>query len=504
MDEIILKIEKIMKVFPGVIALDNVDFDLRAGEIHALVGKNGAGKSTLINIISGVYIPDKGKIFYDGKEISYSHIHTLPVATVYQESTLFLNLSIADNIFGGDEPTIAFNLINNKKKIERTAELLDLFKLNYDPETPIVKLSPAEQKVIEILRALNRKCRILILDEPTAALTLRETERLFELLQGIKETKVGIIYISHRLEEIFQVADRVTVLRDGRVQGCEDVTKINMNKLISMMVGAKVELEKIAKRKVTKHLTEKQPRLRVLSINHYFNKFRDISFDIYPGELVGIVGLVGSGKRELARALFGIEKIESGKVILNGKEVYLHNPKKAIENGILYLTENRKEEGLFLSKTLKENISSTILKQITGKLGFLNDRLMDIKSTEAIKNFDVQATGPDQIVNTLSGGNQQKVLVAMWLQLSPMLLIVDEPTVGIDVSAKAEIYKILKNIAKSGTSIIMVSSEIKEVLNNADRIITIYNGKKTGEFYSEEIDERKVLEYISGIKKEAL
>jgi len=504
MSDTIVRMEKITKVFPGVIALDSVDFDLMPGEIHALVGKNGAGKSTLINIISGVYIPDKGKVYYDGEQITYSHIQTLPVATVYQESTLFPNLTIADNIFSGNEPTTSFLIVNKKKKIERTRELLELFRLNYRPLTPVLKLSPAEQKVIEILRALNRKCRILILDEPTAALTLRETERLFELIRSVRETNVGIIYISHRLEEIFQVADRVTVLRDGKLQGREKISSINMNKLIDMMVGKKVELERIRERKPSKEFPKDQSRLQVKSLNHYFHRFKDITFTVYQKEIMGIVGLVGSGKSELARTLFGLEKTESGIIILDNKKISISNPKEAIKHGIVYVTENRKEEGLFLEMTLRDNISAPILDKVVGKLGILNNRQISILARDAIKNFDIRSTGTEQIANTLSGGNQQKVLLGTWLQLRPKVLIVDEPTVGIDVSAKSEIYKLLRNIAKSGTSIILTSSEIKEVVNNADRIITIYNGKKTGEFYPHEIDEGKILEYISGIVEEAL
>jgi len=280
MDNALLEMKQITKAFPGVIALNEVDFSLMPGEIHALLGKNGAGKSTLISIISGVYMPDVGEISYENRYVDYHHLQLLPVATVYQESTLFPNLSVADNIFGGDEPSGFLSLVKNEEKIRETKQLLELFQLDISPVTPILQLSPAEQKVLEILRAIRKKCQVLILDEPTAALTLQETNRLFELLRGVKKTNVGVIYISHRLEEIFQVADRVTVLRDGKLQGCRDIQEIDMHKLVVMMVGKQTELEEVQERATFGSNARGTPRLEVKSLTHYFHKFRDISFSI--------------------------------------------------------------------------------------------------------------------------------------------------------------------------------------------------------------------------------
>ena len=494
--------KNITKAFPGVIALDNVDFGLTVGEIHALLGKNGAGKSTLISIISGMYIPDGGDISYENRHVDYHHLHSLPVATVYQESTLFPNLSVADNIFGGDEPSGFLSLVKNKEKIQETKQLLELFQLDISPLTPSLQLSPAEQKVLEILRAIRKKCQILILDEPTAALTLQETNRLFELLKGIKKTKVGIIYISHRLEEIFQVADRVTVLRDGKLQGCKAIQEMDMPKLVVMMVGKQTELEEVQKRARVESKARGTPRLEVKSLTHYFHKFRDISFSIAPGEILGIAGLVGAGKTELAKSIFGAEKVEQGEIVLDGKAVQIYQPQEAIEHGIVYVTESRKEEGLFLDMTIGENIASSALKEIAGSLGFIHETNLHKLAREAIDRFNIIAQGTNQVTNTLSGGNQQKVLLGIWLHLHPKVLIVDEPTTGIDVEAKTEIYKLLRTIAESGTAIILISAEIKEGLNNVDRIITMYNGQFTGEFMPAEVDENTVLEYISGLRKE--
>lgn len=497
MGETVVALRGITKAFPGVVALDRIDFDLRAGEIHALVGKNGAGKSTLISIISGIQAPDRGEVLRGG---SAAGAHPAPtVATVYQESTLFPNLSVADNIFSGDEPAGLLSLVKTREKIRETERLLALFNLGVSPRAPILSISPAEQKVVEILRAVRRDCRVLILDEPTATLALRESSRLFELLKGIRETQVGIIYISHRLEEIFQVADRVTVLRDGKLQGTSDIRDISMNRLVSMMVGQQTDLERVQRRAAAGPVADRPPVLEARAITHHHHKFRGVSFSVYPGEILGIIGLTGAGKTELARTLFGLERLEEGQVRVDGKEVSLRTPREAIGRGIVYVTESRKTDGLFLDMSLRDNISAPVLEEVAGGLGFLNRGRMDGRVREAIGQFDIATTGARQVVNTLSGGNQQKVLLGIWLQLRPRVLMVDEPTVGIDVSAKAEIFRLLRRIADSGTAVILISSETKEVINHSDRILTLYNGRKTGDFPTGRVDENLLLEHISGV-----
>lgn len=496
MVEPIIRMREITKAFPGVMALKGVDFDLQPGEIHALIGKNGAGKSTLISILSGVCSIDKGEIIYEGTSVGYHQIHNLPVATVYQESTLFPNMTVADNIFCGDEPTAMLSVIDDKKKLRDTEVLLELFQLNILPTTPMVQLSPAEQKVIEILRAIRKNSKILILDEPTATLTQGETEKLFSLLKKLKQSNVGIIYISHRLEEIFQIADRVTVIRDGEFQGCIEIGVTTLGRVIRMMVGEHIDLQRIVRKELTEEKWGDNPIMEGKSLTHHSGKFRDVSFRLYPKEILGVVGLVGAGKTELARSLFGLEKIDTGTIIFDGKPVYIRNPGSAISTGIVYITENRKLDGLFLEMSLKENICSTKLDEISRFMGIVSTEKIDSLAMSAIEQFDIVTTGPNQVVRTLSGGNQQKVLLGIWLQLKPKVLIVDEPTVGIDVSAKVEIFKLLRSIADQGTAVMMISSEIKEVLNNADRIITMYNGHLTGSFNPSDTEESELLEHI--------
>ena len=497
MGETVVTLKGITKAFPGVVALDRIDLDLRAGEIHALVGKNGAGKSTLISIISGNQIPDRGEVIYGGGS-SGAH-QSPPVATVYQESTLFPNLSIADNVFGGDEPVDSFSMVKTREKLRETERLLTLFNLDVPPSAPMLSLSPAEQKVVEILRAVRRNFRVLILDEPTATLALQEAVRLFELLKRIRETQVGIIYISHRLEEIFQVADRVTVLRDGRLQGTSRIQDITMSQLVSMMVGQQTDLERIQRREQTQNAPRRAPVLEVESITHHHHKFQGVSLSVYPGEILGIIGLTGAGKTELARTLFGLEPLEAGSIRVGGKAVTLHTPREAIAQGIVYVTESRKTDGLFLVMSIRDNISAPVLRELSGGLGFLKPRRIDERARHTIEEFVISTTGGRQVVNTLSGGNQQKVLLGIWLQLRPRVLIVDEPTVGIDVSAKAEIFQLLRRIANSGTAVIHISSETKEVINHSDRILTLYNGRMTGDFPADQVDENTLLERISGL-----
>ena len=502
MADTLLKIKKIVKVFPGVVALNQVDFRLKSGEIHTLLGKNGAGKSTLINIISGLILPDGGKLFWGNREIDYHQIRHLPVATVHQETTIFPNLTIADNIFSGDEPSGLFAFVKNTAKIEETKRLLALFNLDISPLMPASQLSPAEQKVIEILRAIRKKCKILILDEPTAALALKETERLFELLEEVKNTNIGIIYISHRLEEIFKIADKVTVLRDGSLQGSKNIEELDMHKVVTMMVGQKTDLAEINIEPTPAVKADETPKLEVKSLRHCLYKFKDISFDIKAGEILGIVGLVGAGKTELAKTLFGAEKAAGGEIFLKGKSLQIGAPGDAIRNGIVYVTEDRKEEGLFLEMTIADNIVSTALDQISGKFGFIKNKASQALADQAINQFNIVSSGTKQVVNVLSGGNQQKVLLGAWLHLRPEVLIIDEPTIGIDVEAKAEIFKILRKIANSGTAIILISSEIKELINHSDRIIAMYNGAFTGEFEPDEASENEILKSISGMQME--
>jgi ABC-type sugar transport system ATPase subunit len=499
MNPALLELKAVTKAFPGVIALDEVDFALRAGEIHAVVGKNGAGKSTLISIISGIYQPDRGEVYFEDQKVPFHSLRTLPTATVYQESALFQSLSIADNICCGEEPTSVLAFLDDKEKNRQTREYLQMFDLRLEPGLLVAQLSPAEQKVVEILRAIRRNCRVLILDEPTATLTGKETNRLFELLKKFLAANIGIIYISHRLEEIFQIADRVSVLRDGRLQACEEVKSLDLKQLVALMVGKQAEsLEKEAAGGRA-DAESAAPILRLEALSHAYGRFRDVSLSVGKGEILGLVGLVGAGKTELARTVFGLDRLESGTIFLNGSKLAISGPKDAIRHGILYVTESRKTDGLFLEMSLRDNVAAPVLSKISGAGGFLQSARMKAVADQAIAQFDVKTTGSDQVVNTLSGGNQQKVLLGIWLQLEPKVLIVDEPTVGIDVAAKAEIYRLLRRIAATGTAIILISSETKEILLNCDRILTMYKGRIVAEFLPDGASEKKIFEQISGI-----
>ncbi len=494
----LIRLQNVTKVFPGVVAVDGADFTLNSGEIHALVGKNGAGKSTLISMVCGVQMPDSGEIYFDSETVPYHRLSSLPVATVFQESTLFADLSIADNVFAGDEPVTGPGLVHTRTKHEETRKLLDHFSIKADPGQKVSDLSPAEQKVVEILRAMRRKSRVLILDEPTAALTIGESNKLFELLRNIRNTDVGIIYISHRLEEIFQASDRVTVIRDGRIQGTRNVDELSMDELITMMVGKRTELEKVRAVAPSATRAEETPALQVDAVTDHYFRFQDVSFEAHAGEILGLSGLLGAGKTELATALFGLRSLDRGSIRIDGKAVTIRSPQEAIAHGLIYVTEDRKSEGLFLEMSLAENMGSTILGRVSDRMGFVSVKRMDKYSVEAVSQFDISTTGPQQTVGTLSGGNQQKVLLAMWLQVRPRILIVDEPTVGIDVSAKVEIYKLLRQIADDGSAVVLISSETKEILNNADRILTMFNGRITGEVLPAEIDEDNLVKLISG------
>lgn len=493
----LLQLKNLTKAFPGVVALDKVDFGLNQNEIHAIVGKNGAGKSTLISIISGVLQPDTGEIYWKGNEISVPKIPSLPVSTVYQGMTIFPNLSVADNIFAGYEPTSNFALVQEGRKENRTKELLKMFDINIPPNSPVTALSPAERKITEILRALERESEVLILDEPTATLTRGESQQLFNLLGKLKESGISVIYISHRLEEIFEIAERVTVLKNGKKQGAELLNDVTMRELVEMMVGEAAGFFEAEKTQKDEKIGENKKTLEVKNLAHNAGAFSSVSFNAYEGEILGLVGLVGAGKTELAKAIFGAEEILDGDIFLEGDKLNIGSPRGAIDNGIVYMTEDREEEGLFLEMPIKDNISSTILDEISKTLGFVDETKSEKKAKEAINQFDIQTYSSKQIAATLSGGNRQKVLLATWLQLNPKVLLVDEPTAGIDVQTKADIYSLLEEIADTGTTIIIISSEVKEILNQTERILTMYRGKITGELLPENTTEGEILEYIS-------
>ena len=489
------------KAFPGILALDDVEFELRSGEIHAVVGKNGAGKSTLISIISGILVPDAGTLFLDGEPLPIDRLDLLKVATVFQESTTFPNLTIAENIFAGNEPCSSLHRVDRAAENRRAKEHLLQFGLDVDPRAVISELSPAEQKVVEIIRCFEKECRILILDEPTAALSLTETDRLFELLAQAKRSGMAIIYISHRLEEIFQIADRVTVLRDGRVTLASPISSLDLPRLIAEIVGR--EAEAVAEVVATRgaegdQFTERPIRFEARRLSHAGGRFKDVSMIVRQGEIVGLGGLVGAGKTEFGKAIFGAERLAAGELLLDGNVVTTPTPGAAIEMGIVYVTEDRKHEGLFVDMTIADNLCAPLLGRFADRWQMLRRGPMIRAAEKAAQDVRVKATGTDQIVATLSGGNQQKVLLGRWLQLGPKLLIVDEPTVGVDVSAREEIYRLLRARAEAGTAIIFISSELKELIQNTDRIVAMHEGHFTGSFLSHSVGEPELMVAIAG------
>lgn len=494
MEDVVLKVENIVKDFPGVRALKNVNFDVRTGEVHALCGENGAGKSTLMHILAGVYKPESGRIYLEGKEISINHqkhANDLGISIVYQERSLIGNFSVAENIFAGRQPTIGpFTNINFKKMHKETSKLLKELDIKINPTVLVNTLSPAFQQMVEIAKALSLKPKVLILDEPTATITEKEIQALFKLIKKLKSDGIAIIYISHRLAEIFRIADRVTVFKDGEHIATEDVKDIDNQWIISKMVGRNILFDRIERNIKDDIILECK--------NLEGDKFKDISFVLKRSEILSFAGLAGAGRTEAMRAIFGADRLKSGKIFINGKEIRINNCIDAINNGIGYLSENRKEEGLFLEMKLSENIVSANLDFFRNGLNTNNKKIAEV-SREYIKSLNIITPSIYQKVLNLSGGNQQKVSVAKWVLVNPKILIVDEPTRGIDVGTKAEIYKILRSLANKGTSIIVISSDLPEVLSISDRIYIMHEGRIKGEVLGRDAIEDMIMKRASGI-----
>ena len=493
MTDALLELRGIDKRFPGVHALKDAQFDVRPGEVHALIGENGAGKSTLIKIVSGVYQPDKGEIMLDGAQVDFGNpreSHSAGIATIYQELGLYPELSVAENIFMGHAPTrkrLGFDTID-WEAMEAGAEALlaELNILNLAVGAKVGTLNVGNRQRVEIAKALSLDARILIMDEPTAALAESDVEQLFSIVRLLRERGVSIIYISHRLNEVFELADRVTVLRDGEYIGTRDVADTDETELISMMVGRTIE-----------NLFPKQAAqigevvLEVRNLNRP-PLTRDISFSVRAGEIVGLAGLVGSGRSETAQVIFGVLPAESGEMLLNGRAVRITRPSEAVDYGIGYVPEDRGHQGLIREMTIRENTSMAVLESVSNRT-FISRAKERALANQSIRQLSIRATGPDQITNKLSGGNQQKVVVSKWLASSPKLLIMDEPTRGIDVGAKAEIHRLMSRLAaQDGLAILMISSELPEILAMSDRILVMREGRLVGEFSREEATQENI------------
>ena len=484
----ILEIRHVRKEFPGVVALDDVSLYLKRGEIHALVGENGAGKSTIMKILAGIYTMDSGEILFDGKPFAARRpVEALEkgISMVHQELDLIPDMTVEANVFAGREK--CRGLVADKHWMtQRTRELMEELGIDIDPKTKVGKLSTAQQQMVAITRAIAFNAEVIIMDEPTSAITDREVEKLFEIIRRLKEQNKAIVYISHKMDEIYALTDRITVLRDGQLIGSVDTKDVTPEKLINMMVGRDLSDVYVKNAPKATDFDENEVLLKVENLSRE-GEFRDVSFEVKRGEILGFYGLMGAGRTEIMETVFGLRKADDGAVTLNGKKI--HTIRGAINNGMAFITEDRKIFGLNLIASVKDNITIAYLRQVL-KGGFLMNFKKEKQTSDAlIEKLHIKCASRDVLAGTLSGGNQQKIVIAKWFMGDPDVLIMDEPTRGIDIGAKAEIYKLMDTLAKSGKSIIMISSETPELLGMSDRIIVMHEGDMTGEFTRDEADQ---------------
>ena len=488
--EYIIEMQGITKQFPGVKALDNVSFRLRSGEVMALLGENGAGKSTLMKVLSGVHNKDSGRMKVFGQEIDNMNpkrAQELGVAIIHQELNMCQHLTVAENMFLGREKVNGM-VLSQKEMNREAAKVLDNLGIDLDPTTLVGNLQVSKQQMVEIAKALSTNARVLIMDEPTSALTSKEIEELFRIIHQLKAEGRGIVYISHRLEELQHIVDTVTIMRDGQFILESPFKDISMNDIIANMVGREIK-EKFPRVECKKG----KPVLEVKNLNAG-RMVRDVSFTSYEGEILGFAGLMGAGRTETTRALFGVDPKESGTIILDGKEIKINNPMDAIRQGVVLAPEDRKKDGLCTKLSVRSNIELPNLDIACNKLGVVNRRKVSEMVKKSVSNFAIKMAGPEVDAGSLSGGNQQKVVVAKWLARDSRVVIFDEPTRGIDVAAKVEIYHLMNQLKQQGISVIFVSSEMPEVLGIADRIIVMCDGRVTGELDIQDATQEKILE----------
>ena len=493
-NDTVLEMHHIRKAFPGVVALDDVRFELRRGEVHILLGENGAGKSTLVKILSGAYQKTAGQIILDGQETDIRnprHAQELGIAIIYQEFNLVPQLSAGENIFLGQEQIHASGLINQREIIASAQSILDDLGAEIEARKPVSELGVAQQQMVEVAKALSLDARILIMDEPTSALTEQEITELFNTIRKLKQKGVSIIYISHRLEELFEIGDRVTILRDGKYIDTRNIADVTKSELISMMVN----------RELKSHFPKLgaatgEEVLRVSGLNRK-GVLYDISFSIHQGEVLGIAGLLGSGRTELASSLFGVGKIDSGEIYIRGKRQRIKSPRRAINLGIGLLTEDRKSQGLIMILSTKDNICLPSVERFS-RLGFVDTKEETQAATQYVRDLRIKTPSLHQQVMFLSGGNQQKVVISKWLCCQADILIFDEPTRGIDVGSKVEIYQLMNRLTAQGVAIIMISSELPEILGMSDRIMVMSQGRIAGEFSAGETTQEQILHCALG------
>ena len=492
----IIEFKNITKRLGGTVALDHVSFEIQKGEVHCLCGENGAGKSTLINLCGGVFEPTEGTILIHGKEERINSIQKsekLGFAIVHQEVPLCLNMSIAQNIFLGSKESTKGIFMDEKYMNKKTEELLEQFQLKAKATELLGNLSIAEQSMVQIAKALYAKPEILILDEPTAALTNNQREVMFDVVRKlVKEQQTTVIYVSHRLEEVMELGDRLTVFKDGRFVVTKRVADVTVDEIISLMVGREIDKSEWGKTYATDEV--------LMSVKNLSRgrRFQNISFELKKGEILGLAGFVGAGRTEVLQAIFGVDRPDSGEIYIKGKKVKIKSPRDAIRNHISLIPENRRDDGLVTSMSIKQNAQLAVPDLISTK-GFLNRKKSDELMQKMIKAYSIKIGKPDDMILTLSGGNQQKVVIAKWISNSPEILLCDEPTRGIDVGAKAEVYAILRDIASKGIGIIMVSSELPELLSLCDRILVMHEGRLTGEIKREEATEELIMKCAAAV-----
>lgn len=484
----LLEVQSVDKEFPGVKALDNVNFQLKAGEVHSLLGENGAGKSTLIKVLGGIYSKDGGEIYINGDKVNIETVDeskNLGISIIHQELVLVPHMTVAENIFLGREPIKGISV--DYAKMNREAnELLERFNIDIKATDLLDNLSIANQQMVEIIKAISVEAKILIMDEPTSSISDTEVENLFKIINQLKSNGVGIVYVSHKMSEIEEICDRVTVLRDGQYIDTVNVSEVSREQLVSLMVGREMEKNAI-------HLSYATSN-RLFSVENISDEslLKDVSFHVNEGEIVGFAGLVGAGRSELMESIFGLREFSTGKIYLDSQEININSPQDAMQNKIALVPENRKESGLFLEQDVRYNMTITILDDFISPLK-VDSNIERSVVEQYIKSLNVKTPSMDYQIVNLSGGNQQKAIIGKWLATNPKLLILDEPTRGIDVGAKAEIYEIMTKLTKNGVSIIMVSSELPEIINNSDRVYVMSDGEVTGELSRDEMTQDAIM-----------
>ncbi|MFQ7519275.1 MAG: sugar ABC transporter ATP-binding protein [Clostridium sp.] len=489
-----IEMRGIDKSFGGNAVLKNAGFLLDDGEVHALMGENGAGKSTLMKILTGVYTKDAGQVIVDGKEVCYNNpqeAEKAGIVFIHQELNVLFDLTVEENMFLGKEIKKVFGICDRKAMRKRVQEILDMLGVDIDPTQRMDELSIGQQQMIEIAKALMVDAKVLIMDEPTAALTQSETEVLFKVVNSLRQKGVSIVYISHRMEEIFELCDRITILRDGTYIDTKRIADIDMNDIVKMMIG-----REIGERYPVRNSKIGDVAFEVKNLNCP-GAFENVSFEVRAGEVLGVSGLMGAGRTEIMQAIFGNMPNVTGQLFLDGKEIKNKNPQQAIQNGIGFITEDRKVEGLMLEESIMKNISLANLGRISNG-GVINKRKEQELVNKGIEELRIRCFGPQHECNNLSGGNQQKVIFAKWIYTNPKVLILDEPTRGVDIGAKKEIYNIINELAAKGVAIIMVSSELPEVLGMSDRVMVVREGEVRGILNKEEANQESIMTLATG------